>query len=68
MKKLLSVLTLFIFFAVNASASSYTLYYKATQYGSWTSTGSSFLSESACEQVAKSSYSWAYATKCNIKN
>lgn len=65
MKKLLSLFTIFIFFSINASASSYTLYYKTSQYGSWTKAGS-FYSESACEQAAKSSYSWAYATKCNI--
>ena len=68
MRKLLSLLTLLIFFTVHASAASYELYYKNTQYGSWTSTGSTFYSESSCEQTAKSSYSWAFATKCNIKN
>jgi len=67
MKKLLSILTLFIFFTVNASAATYNLYYKTSQYSSWTKAGS-FSSESSCEQTAKSSYSWAYATKCNIEN
>jgi len=67
MKKLLSFLTVFVLFSVNASASSYTLYYKTSAYGSWTKVGS-YYSESACEQTAKSSYSWAYATKCNIEN
>jgi len=67
MKKLLS-LTLLIFFTVNSSAATYELYYKSSQYGNWVSTGANFYSESSCEQTAKSSYSWAYATKCNIKN
>jgi hypothetical protein len=68
MKKLLSLFTLLIFFTVNASAATYELYYKSSQYGNWVSTGATFISEGLCEQTAKSSYSWAYATKCNIKN
>lgn len=68
MPKLISIFTILILFSANAYSSSYVLYYKSSQYGSWVSTGSSFSSESACEQVARSSYSWAYATKCNIKN
>ncbi|MDA9867139.1 hypothetical protein N9D48_02120 [Gammaproteobacteria bacterium] len=68
MKKLLSVLTIFILFSANASAATYTLYYKSSQYANWVSTGNTFYSEGSCEQSAKSSYSWAYATKCNIDN
>ena len=59
---------IFVLFSVNASTTTYELYYKTTQYDNWTSTGSTFYSESSCEQTAKSSYSWAYATKCNKKN
>ena len=68
MKKLLSLLTIFILFSVNASSATYELYYKSSQYGNRVSTGATFYSEGSCEQTAKSSYSWAYATKCNIKN
>ena len=68
MKKILSIFTLCILFSVNASAQSFELYYKSSQYASWTSTGNTFYSQSACEQTAKSSYSWADATQCNIKN
>lgn len=68
MKKLFSLTTIFILFSMNASSASYELYYKSSQYASWVSTGSTFYSENSCQQTAKSSYSWAYATKCNIKN
>lgn len=68
MKKLLVFFGVFSVFVMNVSAAtSYDLYYKTSQYGSWTKAGN-YYSEGACERAASSSYSWAYATKCNIVN
>ncbi len=69
MKNIFFTLFLFAFLSIQSLSAvslstKYVLYYKVSEYSSWTR-AQTYTDFNSCENARKYSYAWAYASTCN---